>query len=299
MNHTNLYAERRLGFGQPIAPAARVGMGDVPTDLAAFNQFISTGDKAQGMGLFDPAVVSYQEAGQFGADTLGPEIDAQTGGVSKPLTGQAWDINTNLAAVRSAAATQSDAQNAQGFARQIQNLYQTAVSLPPASAGGGASTPSSALASLAQNLVSYLQTNGCTTSSVQPVLDFQRQYNTEGQVHLAEDGKYGRGTHGALQRVLDTSGIGGTAPASCFASPPRKPSTTPGGGTTPPLVASASMMPWGTIAIAGAAVAGAAAIAYAVHKKKGGRGIGHHVGRHMHRGMRRLRRTRNPLVGVI
>jgi hypothetical protein len=289
MNHViqSYYGMRHVGVGY-----ARVGLGDAPGDLAAFNQFLANGDSAQGAGMWDAAVVAYQGAGNFGAVTVGPEIDAQTGGSSKPLTGQAWDINTNLAAVTNNGASSQDAQMAQGFARQMQNLYQTAIAMPPASAGGGTATPSSALVTTAQALLSFLQTNGCTTSPFTACSDFQRQYNTEGQIQLAVDGKYGRGTAGALQRVLTVSGAGGTAPASCFAAPPTKPGNTPTPASPPPGgISSASMLPWGTIAIAGGAVAAAAAIAYAVHKKKGGKSMGHHVRHAARHGMRHMRRV--------
>jgi hypothetical protein len=294
MNHVtqSYYGMRHIGVGY-----VPIGLGDAPGDLSTFNRFLSNGDQAIGAGMFDAAVVAYQGAGNFGAVTVGPEIDAQTGGSSKPLTGQAWDINTNLAAVTNNGASAQDAQMAQGFARQMQNLYQTAIQLPPASSGGGSTQPSSNLVSAAQNLASFLQQNGCTTSSFQACTDFQTAYNAEGQVQLAVDGKYGRGTEGALQRVLTVSGAGGSAPASCFVTPPTKPGNTPAPSPAPPGgIASASMMPWGTIAIAAAAVTGAAAIAYAVHKKKGGRSMGHHVRHAARHGLRRLRRTRNPLA---
>jgi hypothetical protein len=284
---TNYYGRRRIGVGY-----APIGFGDAPGDLATFNQFVANGDAAQAQGLFDAAVVAYQSAGQFGADTVGPDIDAQTGGSSKPLTGQAWDINTNLAAVTNNGASAQDAQSAQGFARQMQNLYQTAITMPAASAGGGSATPSATLVSAAQNLLSALQSNGCTTSSFGACSNFQAAYNAEGQIQLAVDGKYGRGTAGALQRVLDVSGTGGTAPASCFAAPPTKPGKTPTRPSPPPGgISSASMLPWGTIAIAGGAVAAAAAIAYAVHKKKGGKSMGHHVRHAARHGMRHMRRV--------
>lgn len=272
--------------------SARIGMGDAASDLATFNGFISNGDTAQAQSLFDLAVIAYQQAGKMGVETLGPDIDAQTGGSSKPLTGQAWDMNTNLAGVTNNGASSQDAQSAQGWARQMQGLYTTAISLPVASAGGGSQQPSATLVSSAQSLLNYLQTSGCTTQPFSACADFQNNYNKEGQVLLAVDGKYGRGTEGALQRVLTVSGAGGTAPASCFAAPAPKPGNKPIPSPAPtgPLVA--SMMPNGTLAIAAAAVLGAAAIAYAVHKKKGGRSMGHHVRHAARHGMRHLRRLR-------
>ena len=44
-------------------------------------------------------VAEYQSVGQYGADTLGPMIDAVgPPGVTQPFTHEAWDINTKLAA---------------------------------------------------------------------------------------------------------------------------------------------------------------------------------------------------------
>jgi len=44
-------------------------------------------------------VAEYQSVGQYGADTLGPMIDAVgPPGVTQPFTHEAWDINAKLAA---------------------------------------------------------------------------------------------------------------------------------------------------------------------------------------------------------
>ena len=43
-------------------------------------------------------VAEYQTVGQYGADTLGPMIDAVgPQGVTQPMTHEAWDINAKLA----------------------------------------------------------------------------------------------------------------------------------------------------------------------------------------------------------
>jgi hypothetical protein len=294
----NGFATRHANYG-----LGRVGFGDAASDLGVFDTFVARGDASLGAGDYPTAVIAYQVAGQNGATQIGPEIDAQTGGASQPLTNQAWSINTNLAAVNngtnaasgnptgSVLPGQADAQQAQGFVRQMQNLYHQAISTPPA---GPMATPSSRLASAAQTLVQWLQTNGCSTSSIGEVTTFQTIYNTEGQSTLTVDGKYGPATQAALQRVLDVSG-GGAAPTNCF--PRGGPSPVPGGGgTVIPTTPIARGLPWGTIAVAGAAVAGAGLIAYAVHKKKGGKGVMHHARRMGHHMRHHVRGMRHRLV---
>lgn len=284
------------GFGARhenyLSLAGSVGLGDAASDLSVFDAFVARGDAALSAGDYMSSVIAYQTAGQNGATTIGPEIDAQTGGASQPLTNQAWGINTNLAAVNNGSTgtppSQTDAQNAQGFVRQMENLYHQAIAMP----SGGGATPSSALTSAAQSLVQWLQANGCTTSSVSAVVAFQTAYNAEGSQQIATDGKYGPITQGALQRVLSASG-GGTAPQNCFGGGPA-PSPSP--SPTPTPSSNTTGLPWGTIAVAGAAVAGVAAIAYAVHKKKGGKGVMHHARRMGHHMRHHVRGMRHRLV---
>src|SRR4029077_13643786 len=175
----------------------------LPDDMTAFDNTIGAADTYLGAGEWSNAVQAYQAAGGTGAVTIGPEVDAATGGVSAPLTQQAWAINGNLAAVNSSSsASQSDALSAQGFARQMQNIYHTALNNAAqgggggGGGGGGAIQPSSALVSASNALVSYLQTNGCSQSSISQVVAFQTQYNAEGNQQLTADGKYGPLTQG-------------------------------------------------------------------------------------------------------
>jgi|SRR5215469_1574250 len=229
----------RVGVSGPMVQQYRIGVGDSSSDLAVFNSMVQSGDASMQAGDFAGAVVFYQGAGQFGAVTLGPEIDTETNGASKFLTGDAWSVNTNLAAIPTTGATQSDAQNAQGFVRQMGNDYTQAVAITPAPSGGGGgggspTQPSSTLVSLAQSVVNYFQSNPCSQSAVSAVTQFQQQYNQEGSVNLTVDGKYGPYTQQALQNVLNASG-GGSAPANCFPggggpTRPPSPTPTPGGG---------------------------------------------------------------------
>src|SRR4029077_13358805 len=148
----------------------------LPDDMTAFDNTIGAADTYLGAGEWSNAVQAYQAAGGTGAVTIGPEVDAATGGVSAPLTQQAWAINGNLAAVNSSSsASQSDALSAQGFARQMQNIYHTALNNAAQGGGGGGTgptQPSQALVSAASTLVSYLQTNGCSQSSISQVIAF-------------------------------------------------------------------------------------------------------------------------------
>ena len=60
------------------------------------------------------------------------------------------------------------------------------------------------------------------------VTTFQHAYNqTQGVLHLAEDGKYGGSTQGALQSVLDYMGTGLTAPTNPFGAVVPAPSYPP------------------------------------------------------------------------
>lgn len=134
-------------------------LGDVPTDKGAFDADISQGDSALASGDFTGAVTAYQGAGNFGAQTLGPEIDTQTGGASQPLTQQAWGINSTLAGINPQGANQDDATTAQGLVTQMKALYEQAIALPPggspgatAPAGGGTPTsPAAKAAAVAMN----------------------------------------------------------------------------------------------------------------------------------------------------
>jgi hypothetical protein len=243
----------------------RLGLGDANGDLQALGTTIAAADSTMASGQYGLAVTMYQSAGATGASTVGPEIDSQTNGSSKPLTQQAWAINGNLQAVNSDVntATAADAQSAQGFARQMLNIYQQAL------AGGSAgptAQPSQALLSAAGALVDWLAQNGCTQSYIQACYAFQTQYNAEGSVMLATDGKYGSDTQAALQRVMQANNVNAVAPANCF----------PGGGSepaNPPLVTptvvvtgspSTNWTPW---LIGGAALGGAGLIGYAYWKK--------------------------------
>ena len=64
-----------------------------------------------------------------------------------------------------------------------------------------------------QAVVTYFNTNACTQSSVQQVIDFQNAWNSDNPSDtLTVDGEYGPLTQGALQNALATTNV----PANCF-----------------------------------------------------------------------------------
>ena len=263
---SNSSATRVLRYGMGDTST---GSGDPTSDLQSLAAVIASGDQSLAAGQYATAVVFYQAAGASGANVVGPEIDGQTGGASKPLTQQAWAINGNLAAVNNVdgSATQADAESAQGFVRQMQNLYTQALAMPAAPSNA----PSQALLTAAGALVDWLAANGCTQGSIPACATFQAQYNQEGQVNLVVDGKYGAQTQAALGRVLAINGAG-TAPPNCFGGStptPTKPQSIP-----PLVITGSGKTNWTPWIIGGAAVGGAGVIGYAYwrkHHKKGSR----------------------------
>lgn len=250
------WIDRGRGVGAPEARVLRYGLGSAADDLSAFNSSLAAGDTYLAAGEYGSAVTAYQAAGNAGVTVLGPEIDTQTGGLSKALTQQAWAINGNLAAVTGTDA--SAAQSAQGFARQMQNLYTQGIGLTPFSSSGA--QPSAALLAAAQALVTRIN-QGCSQAALPEVSAFQTQYNTEGQVTLTVDGEYGPDTQAAVARVL------GSAPNNCFGS-----ASGGGGGSGVLQVPAITITPspktnWTPWIIGGAAAAGAGVIGYAVWKR--------------------------------
>lgn len=244
------WVQQSVGAGS--VRVLRYGMGSAATDLAAFNASVAAGDAYLAAGEFGSAVTAYQAAGNAGVTVVGPEIDVQTNGLSKAVTQQAWAINGNLAAV--SGSDSSAAQSAQGFARQMANLYNQAMGLSALNSGAA---PSAALTAAAQALATRINA-GCTQASTPECVTFQTQYNAEGSVLLTVDGKYGPETQAAVTRVL------GSAPASCFGTA----STSTGTLTTPTLTITGSPAKnWKPWIIGGAAVAGAGIVGYAYWKK--------------------------------
>lgn len=82
----------------PTPISADSGPGSARPLLDQLNAMIADSDSKA-----DPndAVLGYKAAGTFAVSTLGPAIDVQTSGRSKPLTGAAWQANGPLQMVRS------------------------------------------------------------------------------------------------------------------------------------------------------------------------------------------------------
>jgi hypothetical protein len=90
--------------------------------------YISQGAVAWNAGNYPAAVTAYQQAGQAGAQTVGPEIDsAGQPSVTQYYTQQAWNLNTALAAIPATTATQAQALEAQTLAQKILSLYKAAI----------------------------------------------------------------------------------------------------------------------------------------------------------------------------
>jgi hypothetical protein len=75
--------------------------------------------------------------------------------------------------------------------------------------------PADPLTQAGADLLSYLSTNGCSTSTTTQVSTFQTAWNTAANgTTLAVDGLYGPLTRAALQAVMNAEGTG-LAPKDC------------------------------------------------------------------------------------
>jgi len=112
--------------------------------------YISQGAVAWNAGNYPAAVTAYQQAGQAGAQTVGPEIDsAGQPSVTQYYTQQAWNLNTALAAIPATTATQAQALEAQTLAQKILSLYKAAI----VAGTGAANAPSQSSSMLTTALV--------------------------------------------------------------------------------------------------------------------------------------------------
>jgi hypothetical protein len=96
---------------------------------------IAAGNAAWASANYPSAVIAFQSAGQQGAATIGPEIDAVGyPQVTQKYTQQAWSLNGTLATIDSTTAVQTDALEAQTLANKIMQLYTQAISAGQAAA---------------------------------------------------------------------------------------------------------------------------------------------------------------------
>ena len=118
----------RVGVGAVSPAGAAARFAHSVADLAALQSSVFAGDMYLQGGEFGSAVGAYQAAGQAGVTTVGPEIDlAGAPNTTQPITQQAWTINGQLAAIGASSPVLADATRAQGFAKQMLELYQQAI----------------------------------------------------------------------------------------------------------------------------------------------------------------------------
>ena len=152
------------------------------------------------------------------------------------------------------------------------------------------------LADAAVALLDAYTASGCNMAAG-VVSTFQTQYNGAHSTPISVDGKYGPQTQGALDQVIsDSQQIGAnetlpnaltglSAPATCFgaggggsSTPAAPPPVAPPPAAPPPPPAHASMFSPSNLLL-GLALTAAAAVAYEVHKKHGGKSLGQHARR--------------------
>jgi hypothetical protein len=111
---------------------------------------IAAGNVAWAAANYPGAVQAYQLAGQQGASTIGPEIDAVGWPqITQNFTQQAWALNGTLATIDATTAKQSDALLAQTLATKIDALYRSAIN----AGTGAANAPSQSSSMLTTALV--------------------------------------------------------------------------------------------------------------------------------------------------
>lgn len=151
-----LRGARVVGFGDVGAPTPTGTFARAADDLEhqVLDVVTQAGDVYYGaahvafMLDFSDAVSSYQAAGQAGATSVGPEIDAAgSSSVTSPITHRAWTLNTQLAALPPSGLpdprggqprryyTQSDADQARALVVQMIDLYEQAIDVGAKAAG--------------------------------------------------------------------------------------------------------------------------------------------------------------------
>jgi hypothetical protein len=140
----SFYPRRRPGVGQDMFEHRRIGIGDAAAfgaaqrDLAtSMGTVVAQGDFSFTAGDYQAAMQSYKNAGAYGAQTLGPEIDAAGApNVTQPLTQEAWTLNdSQLAHIDPTTNDQNLAQMAQSTAHSMVALYQRAIAAGIAALG--------------------------------------------------------------------------------------------------------------------------------------------------------------------
>lgn len=112
---------RTLVFSQ----AGQVPATSAADTIAVMKSLVAAADSLLSSSAWDSALATYQSAGQLGATTVGPAIDAETGGKSKPETQQAWGINVQLAMIVADGRPDAPYQ-AKALVSQMTSLYAKA-----------------------------------------------------------------------------------------------------------------------------------------------------------------------------
>lgn len=121
-------------LGQTMTEHHRYGVGDAAafakaqTDLASMGVPAAQGDWAYSTGDYVSAITLYKQAGNTGAVTVGPEIDAAGAPqVTQQYTQTAWQINDSQLGPLQPVSDQQIAQTAQQAVRSMLQNYQTAI----------------------------------------------------------------------------------------------------------------------------------------------------------------------------
>jgi hypothetical protein len=138
-------------------------LGDFTADVQVYVSAVATADASIGQGAWSDAVSTYQQAAGTATNALtGALNDALTGAsaavqasvsaASSALLMQVNGVMTSLSTIQASVAAQADAIQAQGYAHQILNFYQTAQSILSGSVTGTLTAGAQALATTWGNI---------------------------------------------------------------------------------------------------------------------------------------------------
>ncbi len=238
-HHGHMHGATHSATWHPYTGVVHAGQSDVANSAAAsFDSMMSQGDANMSSSDWNAAILAYQAAGNQGATSTGPTIDAATNNASQSLTQAAWQMNGQLAAIDNTSTQQSDAQQAQTLCQQMSNLYHQAANLPPGpapapgpSGGGGNVTPTVQAAAQACLAALNADSNYCSSvaqsgSAVNNAVHaFKLAWNAANPSSAVPvgTGNYEVSVSAALSTALG----GAAAPAGCGAHPAPGPAPTP------------------------------------------------------------------------
>lgn len=115
-------------LGNPIGVGDAAAFAKAQADLASMGVPIAQGDWAFGTGDYVTAITSYKAAGNIGAVTIGPEIDAAGAPqATQQYTQAAWQINDQQLGPVQPTNDQQIAQTAGQAAANMMQNYQAAI----------------------------------------------------------------------------------------------------------------------------------------------------------------------------